>query len=235
MFYFDSVVRYSEIGAGNHMTLTAVLDLMQDCSAFHSESVGEGLSYLRQVKRTWVLSSWQTVVCRYPALGEKVRVYTWPYAFKGFMGSRNFKIEDERGEVLAYADSFWIYLDTENGKPAKIPPEAGRLYQLDEPYDMERKGRKIPMREGMRAHDPVKAGRCHIDTNCHVNNGKYVQMAEEYLPDGFATRELRAEYKKSAVLSDMIYPKSVVNGQNALVSLEDAKGEPYAVIEFTGK
>lgn len=57
-------------------------------------------------------------------------------------------------------------------------------------------------------------------------------MAEEYLPDGFFVKELRAEYKKEAVLSDLICPKVKETEHQVMVSLENESGEPYAVIEF---
>lgn len=232
MFCFESVARYSEMGTHNHMTLTAVLNLFQDCCTFQSESLGAGISYLRQAKRAWVLASWQVVVCRYPELGEKLKTYTWPYEFRGFLGKRNFKIEDEGGAVIAYANSIWTYLDIENGHPAKVAPDVASLYKIEEPYDMECKSRKIALGGDLEPREPVKPGRSFLDTNLHVNNAKYILMAEEYLPEDFCVREMRAEYKKPAVLSDVIYPRVSVNGGKVLVSLEDEAGKPYAVVEF---
>ena len=52
------------------------------------------------------------------------------------------------------------------------------------------------------------------------------------MPENFVAQELRAEYKKAAVLSDMIYPKVQVDGRKITVALEDSKGSAYAVIEF---
>ena len=39
---FESKVRYSEVGEDTRMTLYSVLNYFQDCSVFHSESVGRG-------------------------------------------------------------------------------------------------------------------------------------------------------------------------------------------------
>ena len=57
-------------------------------------------------------------------------------------------------------------------------------------------------------------------------------MAEEYLPEGFKVRELRAEYKKAAVLSDIICPNVKVKANQVLVSLENEVGEAFAIVEF---
>lgn len=232
MYYFDSVVRYSEIDAKRHMTLPSVLDLLQDCCTFHSEEVGVGIDFLKNAHRAWVLSSWQVVVKRYPVMGESVRASTWPYDFKKFIGYRNFNIEDARGEVIVWANSVWAYVDTESGRPARVPEEVEARYPLNSPYDMEYSNRKICVPEEMEEKDAVRVVRSQIDTNRHMNNSKYVMMAEEYLPEGFCVKELRAEYKKAAVLSDQIYPKVGLAAHKVTVSLEDKAGKPYAVVEF---
>lgn len=232
MFCFESVVRYSEIDENKHMTLPAMLDLLQDCCTFQSEEIGVGLDYLQQNHRAWVLSSWQVVICRYPKFGEKVRAYTWPYDFKAFLGYRNFKIEDEKGEVIAYANSIWVFLDTERKRPVKVPREVQERYCFVAPYDMDYSGRKIRLQQDMQAKEPVRVKRFQIDTNRHVNNSKYILMAEEYLPETFQVKEMRAEYKKEAVLSDLICPKVKSEEHLIMVSLENEAGEPYALIEF---
>lgn len=232
MFCFESVVRYSEIDENKHMTLPAMLDLLQDCCTFQSEEIGVGLDYLQQNHRAWVLSSWQVVICRYPKFGEKVRAYTWPYDFKAFLGYRNFKIEDEKGEVIAYANSIWVFLDTERKRPVKVPREVQERYCFVAPYDMDYSGRKIRLQQDMQAKEPVRVKRFQIDTNRHVNNSKYILMAEEYLPETFQVKEMRAEYKKEAVLSDLICPKVKSAEHLVMVSLENEAGEPYALIEF---
>mgnify|MGYP002520342489 CR=1 FL=1 len=73
----------------------------------------------------------------------------------------------------------------------------------------------------------------HLDTNHHVNNGQYVKMAGAYLPHGFEIAQMRAEYKKSALLGDMIYPKVAVETDKVVVSLDDEAGNAFTVVEFT--
>ena len=84
-------VRYSETGVDGKLTLPALVNYFQDCSTFHSESLGLGWKYLSSRKKAWMLSSWQIEVKRYPSMGENITVKTWPHAFKGFLGERNFQ------------------------------------------------------------------------------------------------------------------------------------------------
>ena len=71
-----------------------------------------------------------------------------------------------------------------------------------------------------------------IDSNEHVNNERYVIMAQEFLPDGFRTRQLRAEYKNAAVYGDTIYPVITSEENKVTVVLNDRDGTPYAIVEF---
>ena len=92
--------------------------------------------------------------------------------------------------------------------------------------------RKIALPERGEEKEPVQVARFHIDTNHHMNNEKYVQVAEEYLPAGYEVNRLRAEYKKAAVLGDILYPTVMEENGQITVLLADERRNPYAVIQF---
>ena len=55
------------------------------------------------------------------------------------------------------------------------------------------------------------------------------------VPECERAGQIRVEYKKSAVMGDIIYPKMAVEEQRKIVELCDAEGNPYAVVEFKEK
>ena len=232
MYTWDSRVRFSEIGEDKKLTLDAILNYFQDSSTFHSEDLGNGMEVVESLKRVWVLSSWQIVVNEYPKIGERIKLGTWPYDFNRFFGGRNFIMYGEDGKVLAYANSLWNYLNSENGRPARVDDQILELYKLEPKYDMEYADRKIALPEELTAQKSFAVEVYHLDTNHHVNNGQYVKMAGAYLPRDFEIAQMRAEYKKSAVLGDEIFPKTAVGDRTVTVSLEDESGNAYAVVEF---
>lgn len=120
MYQFSSRVRYSEVNSEKILTLPALLDYLQDCCIFQSEELGVGVDYLADNHAAWVLSSWQIRICRYPKLGEEITVSTWAYDFKGFYGCRSFKVEGEDKGLLAYANSLWVFMDTDTMRPMRI-------------------------------------------------------------------------------------------------------------------
>lgn len=231
MYQFESRVRYSETDEQGQLSLTGILNYFQDCSTFQSEDLGMGIQYLKDQDRAWWLTSWQIVIDRYPALGEKIRVSTWPYDFKGIYGYRNFAISDGKGEYVARANSLWFFYDTRNQKPARIQEADIRGYGGPEPrLVMDYAPRKICLPKEYEEKDTFLVARHHLDTNHHVNNARYVEMARELLPEDFRVKELRVEYKKAAVLGDYITPRVSRIQQGYVTALCDPQGGPHAVV-----
>ena len=231
-YSFESRVRFSEIGEKGCLTLPGVLDYFQDCCTFESEQTGLGMEVLKAQKRAWVLSAWQVIVKRYPKLGENIKVTTIPYGFRGFIGMRNFILETADGERLAWANSYWSFINTETGLPEKLTPADTDPYDLGEKMEMDYAPRKIALPKERKPKESFAVQKHHLDTNHHVNNCQYVQMAMDYLPENFKIHQMRAEYKQQARLNDVICPARAVDENKTTVLLNDQKGEPYAVVEF---
>lgn len=234
MYSIKNRVRYSEINSESKLTLLSLMDYLQDCCTFQSEDLGIGVEYLANNHVAWVLSSWQIQITRYPKMGEEICVSTWPYDFKGFYGFRNFIVTDSKGQTLASANSVWVFMDTKRMRPAKITEQIQGIYrnELGEPLSGTWSERKIAPPASGRKMSPVQVAKFHIDTNHHMNNGKYVLVAEEYLPEGVEILGLRAEYKRSAVLGDMLYPVVAAENGGMTVVLADKEENPYAIIQF---
>lgn len=232
-YSFESRVRYSEIGVDGCLTLPGILDYFQDCCTFHSESIGQGMEVVKMRKRGWVLSAWQVVVNRYPGLGEEIVIWTAPYSFRGFMGNRNFAMKTAKGEMLAYANTFWTHINTETGLPEKLTEEDIRGYELSPKLEMDYASRKIALPENFVKQEAFSVQKHHLDTNRHVNNCQYVCMAEDFLPEDFPVRQMRAEYKMQARLGDVICPEVSVAENRITVTLNNEEMQPYAVVEFT--
>ncbi len=231
-YSFDSRVRYSEIGEDRHLTLNGIINYFQDCSTFHSESLGVGMDFLSKKKQAWVLSAWQIVVERYPELCENIKVSTWAYDFKHFLGSRNFTMEDAEGNLLAYANTYWTLLDMESGRPVSIDERQIQAYGKEERLNMEYAPRKIKKPDTCKEYPSFTVRPHHLDTNHHVNNGQYILMAQEYLPRDFKVRQMRAEYKNQAKLGDQMIPRVHEEQGIYTVVLDSPAGDTYAIVEL---
>ena len=241
MYSFNSRVRYSEVNSEKELTLPSLLDYLQDCCTFESEDFGVGVDYLAKEQVAWVLSSWEIKVYRYPQMGQHIKVSTWPYAFHGFYGYRNFRIEGENGEIFAEANSVWVFMDTEKMRPTRVSERMQEVYipEIKDEIPGEWADRKISLPDDAAQKsvekEPVRVSRFYIDTNHHMNNGKYILVAEGFLSDDDPVESIRVEYKKAAVLGDVLYPFVFTEGDRVTVTLADEQEKPYATIQFKRK
>lgn len=115
-----------------------------------------------------------------------------------------------------------------------VTPEIGDVYGVHDPLEMDYAPRKIKLPESGEKKDGFLVKEYHLDTNHHVNNRQYVQMATEYLPHMESEiKELRAEYRKQAVLGDKIIPVVyTVNSKEIVVALDGEDQKPFAVVQF---
>jgi len=235
MYKLNGRVRYSECGIDNKIKLPAIINYFQDCTTENSETIGVGHDYLVDRKRAWILNSWQVEILRRPQVRESIEVSTWATGFKGVFGPRDFCMKTAEGEELARAHSLWVYIDTESGRPIKPTDEEIAVYEVGEPIPMEEVSRKIKVPEGAVELDTFPVHKYHIDTNRHVNNSKYVELACEALPEDFEVKKLRVEYKKAAVLGDRMVLKRVIEEHRIVVELCDEEGSTYAIVEVVGE
>ncbi|MCR5652073.1 MAG: acyl-[acyl-carrier-protein] thioesterase [Lachnospiraceae bacterium] len=234
MYSFEGRVRYSETDENEKLSLIAILNYFQDCSTFHGEDAGVGYDVVKKSGCFWVLNYWQIDVYRYPALCEKITVGTSPYECKGFLGFRNFFMDDSEGKRAAMGNSLWTYLNVKTGKPEHVPKQLVEAYGDLLKMDMEYEPRKIRVPDGVKRYcpDSFEVKRQHLDANNHVNNGQYVQMALDYVKKGFKVDRMRAEYKKPAYLGDAMYPVVYEGDRYCAVSLCDSEEKEYALVEF---
>ena len=236
MYEFTSRVRYSEIGPDYNMKISSLIARMQDCCVFHSSNVGRGPAIWKSTRCAWLVLTWQVRIRSLPVFETPVTTRTWAYEFKGFEGMRNFTVRDDKGQLLADAGSRWLYFDLNRQRPVRVPPEESGAFGLEPKLeDFEYAPRRIAMPEGPweteRSFEVVPT---NIDTNRHVNNLQYIDMALAYLPEGFPVEEVRVEYVRQALLGDRLTPKVALTDKAFYVTLQNEDGLPCANLVFLG-
>lgn len=232
MYEFQTRVRYSELDEYGKMSIGSMVDLMQDTSTFQSEDLQVGGRYLNEKGLAWMVSFWQIVIDRVPDYLEEVIAGTSAHGFTPAFGLRNFVILDQERNHLVRANSYWVLIDRQTGRPIRIPQEEITPYPCAEPIEMDYCPRKITVTEELTAAEPLTVQRHHLDTNLHVNNGQYIKIALECIPADAEIRELRVEYRNQALLGDCIVPWVGERDDRYVVRLTDEQGQPYAVMAF---
>lgn len=236
MYSYEMNVGYSVMDEAFQMKVPAILDCFQDAAIFEAENGGKiNTKYLNDKNLVWLLSAWQIVIDRRPRLNEHIKITTIPYDFKGFLGYRNFTIEDADKAMIVKAASIWTLLDTTRMMPAKPTQEVLDGYELCEKIAMDYAPRKIAiLGEGVE-QEAIPVRKAQIDSNKHVNNVEYVRMALEFVEAPEQIRELRVEYKRAAHFGDFIVPAVYDCDEKMQVQLKDMQGGLFAIVEFTLK
>lgn len=238
-YTFRARVRYSECDSEGFLTPFSIVNYMQDCSTFHSEHLGIGVRCLKEVHRAWLLSAWHIVIDRYPVFNEVIETGTFAYDFKGIYGMRHFFIRDDAGNYLVRADSLWFHYNTEEGIPVKPEPALSEPYlQGKEAEDpgmppLAPANRKLaPPKEGKQG-TPILVLPHFLDSNQHVNNARYIDLAQE-AAGIFRPKEIAAAYQHAAVLGDQIIPLVGEKTSDGVISigLDMPDKKPYAVVKM---
>lgn len=238
MYSFDSVIRYSEIDEDATLSITSLIDYLQDCALFHSEAVGHGVIHAATPNLRWLLSAWEIQIARLPRFAEHVRTSTWATQFKGLFAHRNFTMVTDDGEELVRADSQWFMFDHATGRPVRPPADETDAYAADlahdKPLAMPPLVRAIPVKgDGVGepiAANPVAVTHAYIDTNHHVNNAQYVRMALIAMTEAGILSEARSsqvrrldvQYREAAKLGDTVCPHvRLLSGEALRANLDE--------------
>ena len=236
MYTFDARIRFSECDKDRILTYESLIDYFQDCSMFHAEDVGFGFDYMKPINTAWIVNSWQIVFNELPVFKEKVTVGTIAHSIKGFLGQRNYFMQNE-SKVFAYANSVWSYMDMNRMVPVKVSQEMKDAYGIGSAIEMDYAGRKIaiPDISPENVMPEIIIGEENLDTNGHVNNAQYIRMALKALKKGLGIKQLRVEYNKQAYLGDIIIPNIYsLDDDRKIVCLISPENEKYCAVEITG-
>ena len=234
------------------MDIFGVVNLLQDCSTFHSHDVGMSIERVLELKRAWLLSAWNIELYAFPALYEELTVGTSPHLFRGIFAYRNFWIKNQSGEYLVKADSEWFCIDTEKGRPQKITEEL--VAPFGEPKDelhLPPLQRKICFPEEWIEGEDFLLPREYLDTNHHMNNARYIALSEEMIyqisgkpalsfSDCDRDKEngknlsfgIRAEYLKAYTYGDRIFPRIAIESNRKCVAFYNQNKELCCHVEI---
>lgn len=197
---------YETDARGLAKTVT-LLNYLQDAAGDHAGRLGWSVLDLVKRNMTWVLSRYHILIHRYPGMGERLEVTTWPSGKTGYFATRDFEVADGSGGPVLSATSSWMILGLERKQPLKIDdiidtPYAIDKRALDDPFG----SLPVPTSRDVEIRFRVEAG--HIDWNRHVNNAVYVQWALEAVPpevlkEGRAV-ELEVSYRAEAFYGDEV-------------------------------
>ncbi len=232
MYSYNDRISYSEVGADQQLGYGPLINYLQDCSCFHSDEVGVGLSYLVPRHLGWFVTSYEIHINKLPKYGQEIKISTYPYQVKGMLAHRIYTICDSDNQVLVYADSLWILMDLASGKPSRLSSDMVEAYHDDIPvpqFDFE--GCKLRVEGPEQLAGTFTVQENYIDTNGHMNNSYYIDVTRRFLPQDAACSIIKINYKKAAQLFDelQVYLVELEKGYQVILKKED---EIYTIVEY---
>lgn len=173
-------VRHYECDANGHLNHANYLRYMEEAAFEASAAVGYSRARFEALGTLWLARETYIEYLHPLYYGDEVRIVTWAADFRQVRSIR--KYEFYRGEELvAQAQTDWVYLDRQTGRPATIPPEMIRAFSGDGAVE-------TLARPAFPQAPPAPAGVFElakrvewrdIDTAQHVNNAVYLSYAED--------------------------------------------------------
>ncbi len=199
-------VRASEVGAVEKITLPALCALFQEVAGNHAEMLHFGIPDLHKKKLTWVLHRMDIQVERYPQWQEEITIETWPAAGDKLRAYRNYRVLDEEGNQIAVCLSYWMMINIETRKPARMPKEVLELRLADAPQVLPVKKDRLSPFEDAEIAKKFMVRSSDLDINEHVNNTRLIAWVMETFESekAYLVKNLDILFLKEAKLGDLI-------------------------------
>lgn len=229
-------VGYRDIDKSCNIKNSSILNIFEDIAGLHARTVGEGLY---QADTTWFVTGYKVKILKRPKYSEHVKVLTWGTEIKNVSASREFEIRNEKNELLVIGLSNWAHINTKTKELEKVSDELIEGYQLEKTRTNfnEFKIKRINTIGNELCRKEFFIDWNWIDTNDHLNNIFYLDIAEMALPDelmknnDFSSFEII--YKKEVKYKDIIQSIVVCNGNDYFVTLQNKEnGEIHAIIKL---
>lgn len=119
------------IDVNGHVNNLEYLRWMQEVATRHSAAQGWGRERYLQTRTSWVIRSHSIEYLRPAFAGDALALLTWISGFAGHSSPRRYlfwRISDQ--QILARAETLWVFIDARSGRPNTIPGEFLSAFEL---------------------------------------------------------------------------------------------------------
>lgn len=201
-------VSLSDIGQNLKITNRGFLNILQEAANLASSSVGHGVDDIETTGTTWVLLYWRLKILKRAKYNDTLTIKTWASFERKIYSIRSFEVYNENNDLIAIADSKWVFVDAKSHSILKITDEIIETYKsIDEKlFDTELKD-KIKLPEEISENYCYTTMKRDLDANHHVNNVSYLDIAIEALPNDLINNDfenINIIYKKELQYKDTV-------------------------------
>ncbi len=152
---------------------------------------------------SWMLLYWKVRTMKRPRWNTELTVKTWARKYEKVSCWRDFEVYDDIGNLIVIGTTQWVLIDIKKQSIAKITDEMREGYGISQKsvFEQEPVG-KLYADEDMNKVNEYTGERRDIDSNHHVNNVSYLDIAYNALPKDVKLdfNEFELYYKKQIKL-----------------------------------
>ena len=131
IFNFQMTIPADAIDENGHVNNVAYVQWMQDVATMHSDAQGCTREFYRQFNSSWVVRSHRIEYLRPAFVGDEIIIQTWVCNLKRTRSLRRYHFLSARdNSILARAETDWVYINTETGRPRSIDREVAEAFEL---------------------------------------------------------------------------------------------------------
>ncbi len=220
MFKRKYKVSYERLN-GNKATVTQLLSMAQETTIAKTNETSRNVQWYLDNMQGWIFLNWNVEILQYPKYEEEVVCTTVPVKFKRFLGQRDFRIENLNGEVIMNASIKTALIDLVTKQPLEPTKELLAEYgeQHEEFITNKFKLPKPTEENGFSciSTNEVIVKRLDTDTNLHTNNLKYIEWAENEIPEEIyrkLVKKVQVVFKQETLRGDILKIETYVNNKN---------------------
>ena len=189
-------LKSSDVNRFQRLRTSVLMRWLQEAAIAHTEELGMGREKTLDKGILWIVSLQRTEILRMPVYDEKIIVRSWPGKTMHVFFPRYYELVSEDGsETLVRASALWMLLD-----------EKTRRFVFPETYGIVIEGcttgREIALPSSPKAlplteESPFTVPFSYVDLNCHMNNTRYYDLADDLLPfekEGRLLKTMITEY-----------------------------------------
>ena len=180
-FNKDYRIHVYESGPDGKLTLSSLFDFFQDIASEHAIALGYGREELMKDNNFLVLSRMYSVIDKWPAMGDKISIRTWPRGTEKLFALRDFIAREEDGSIIAMATSSWLIVDYTTKRIQRPDNNLNRLNFVPESETaLPRNASKIgalPPDSKLTRQFSVRVS--DLDVNFHANNARYLEWVTD--------------------------------------------------------
>jgi acyl-ACP thioesterase len=173
------------------MKLSYFFNYFQQAAAAHADDLGAGYDALRQKGMTWFLSRIILQIEKYPEIGDRLSIDTWPKGREKITALRDFIFYGTAGKTYVRGTSQWVLADIETFKLHKMEELGDDLPLNQGLFALTLAPEKLKITDPMTGCVHKIANYSEIDINGHVNNARYADWIMDCFPlEKFKTEEV---------------------------------------------